>query len=571
MSPAPSPQRVLSPVTSFLHDIGLHGRSTHPAFEIEGNPLPDPIGDIWQAEEAASAFEEGILRSISLDSNRTEGDSSADANNDGDGEQKDEKDEGDESDEDDDEDFNRLGVVFRNESPAPLILCWLSESGSPHHFYRLGPLSDTTTSLNATSFEKLKTDHLENTGPGHAFCLGYVPGEEALTEVRKSRTLIRNKTEQNGTDGVDESKNDGVEDRKDANIVIAGYRPFKSKPALSSLSSASSSPSLLSRHVQLVTIKHVSTQRRRRRRIPWVGEKRVCSPLGPWCLGRRKSTGDDDSDCDSDDDNDLVLDPKGWRVTARWVRLESEAYDTTNKVYDESTLGGWPCKLEPNWNNGDKTSAEKLERDIREAALLLPPHARSYLQEHCKIWVNRSLSWGPKSCPVRGRGCCYHPSKEWLLRNGLSGMKHRCVEVNNGPCYKEDCDLWGIGGVMLHELSHAYHHGMLPGGYANKEIIQCYEMAMKEGLYDSVEYHCGISRFSGRHERSKKRAYACTNAMEYFAELSAAFLGGLDESKEYNKWYPFNRKQIQEHDPRAYELLSRLWKVDVNFATAKTS
>ena len=57
------------------------------------------------------------------------------------------------------------------------------------------------------------------------------------------------------------------------------------------------------------------------------------------------------------------------------------------------------------------------------------------------------------------------------------------------------------------------------------------------------------------------RAYACTNQMEYFAELSAAFLGGLDD-KEYNKWYPFNRKQIEEHDPKAYNMLKRLWMVE---------
>ena len=154
-----------------------------------------------------------------------------------------------------------------------------------------------------------------------------------------------------------------------------------------------------------------------------------------------------------------------------------------------------------------------------------------------------------------------------MINNGLSGEKHKCVEVNNAPNYRVDCDLWGIGGIMLHELSHAYHHGMLPDGYGNQEIQKCYEMAMKEGLYDSIEYHSDLSD-NGTMSKSTAKAYASTNAMEYFAELSAAFLGGLDDTKEYNKWYPYNRKQIHEHDPRAYELLSRLWKVDVN-ATAK--
>jgi hypothetical protein len=95
---------------------------------------------------------------------------------------------------------------------------------------------------------------------------------------------------------------------------------------------------------------------------------------------------------------------------------------------------------------------------------------------------------------------------------------------------------------------------MIPGGYDNKEIKECYEAAMKEGLYDCVKVH-GV-------QGPETKAYACSNCMEYFAELSAAFLGGTDENEEYNKWFPFNRKQLKEHDPRAYKLLARVWKVD---------
>ena len=141
-----------------------------------------------------------------------------------------------------------------------------------------------------------------------------------------------------------------------------------------------------------------------------------------------------------------------------------------------------------------------------------------------------------------------------------------CVEVNDAPQYRKDCDLWGNGGVMLHELSHAYHNGMLPDGYDNKEIQRCYDLAMKDGLYDSIEYHCGFGKDGKTVTKSTAKAYAASNAMEYFAELSAAFLGGLDDTKEYNKWYPFNRSQIKKHDPRAYELLLRLWKVDEDIA-----
>jgi hypothetical protein len=52
--------------------------------------------------------------------------------------------------------------------------------------------------------------------------------------------------------------------------------------------------------------------------------------------------------------------------------------------------------------------------------------------------------------------------------------------------------------------------------------------------------------------------------MEYFAELSVAFLGGLDDKKEHNKWFPFNRSQLKEHDPRAFHTLCRVWGVVID-------
>lgn len=106
---------------------------------------------------------------------------------------------------------------------------------------------------------------------------------------------------------------------------------------------------------------------------------------------------------------------------------------------------------------------------------------------------------------------------------------------------------------MIHELSHAYHFKVLPDGYDNAEIQECYEAAMRDGLYDCVQVHGS--------QGPTARAYACENCMEYFAELSTAFLGGKSD-EEYNKWYPFNRKQIKEHDPRAYALLKKVWNVE---------
>jgi hypothetical protein len=123
----------------------------------------------------------------------------------------------------------------------------------------------------------------------------------------------------------------------------------------------------------------------------------------------------------------------------------------------------------------------------------------------------------------------------------------------------------------------------LPDGYNNQDIDDCYEAAMKEGLYEQVQYHCAVNGFN---QETKKfdyaiktaKHYACTNAQEYFAELSVAFLSSLssDEGEgaakaegdnpkqqedDYNKWYPYNTTQLKDHDPRAFKLLQELWGV----------
>ncbi|KAK1737358.1 hypothetical protein QTG54_012225 [Skeletonema marinoi] len=170
------------------------------------------------------------------------------------------------------------------------------------------------------------------------------------------------------------------------------------------------------------------------------------------------------------------------------------------------------------------------------------------------IWINKSHMWGPRVAPIRGRDACFHPGAQWLSRNGDNPLKCGGVEFYDAKHYLSDCDHWGPGGLILHELSHAWHNIHVANGYDNEQIEECYEMAMKDGLYDCVRVHGS--------QGPKCKAYACTDPMEYFAELSVAFLGGLDDTLEHNKWFPFNRTQLREHDPRAFDMLCQMWGVD---------
>ncbi|KAL9182704.1 hypothetical protein ACHAXT_013356 [Thalassiosira profunda] len=264
------------------------------------------------------------------------------------------------------------------------------------------------------------------------------------------------------------------------------------------------------------------------------------------------------------DDDEVTM-----TVTACLAQLDPTPIDVSAKHYDAIVLGGWPCRAEPGCfgnddptNNNDTDSTnnpsnplrDRFASDLAAAAHHLPPHARAQLQASTPVWINASHRYGPAAAPIRNRDGCFHPTASWLLKNGDNPSKRGGVEWYDAAHYCSDCRHWGPGGLMLHELSHAWHCLHTPDGYDNADVISTYRQAMAEGLYDCVRVHGP--------QGPTCKAYACSNQMEYFAELSVAFLGGLDDEVEHNKWYPFNRRQLREHDPRAFAMLCRIWGVE---------
>jgi hypothetical protein len=98
--------------------------------------------------------------------------------------------------------------------------------------------------------------------------------------------------------------------------------------------------------------------------------------------------------------------------------------------------------------------------------------------------------------------------------------------------------------ILLHEISHAVHRLVLPGGYGNQGVRFAYRQAMDRRLYDNVQNSDG----------GIGRAYAATNEFEYFAELSCAYLDRC-------RWFPFTRADLKEHDPTGYRLMESCWGV----------
>ena len=132
----------------------------------------------------------------------------------------------------------------------------------------------------------------------------------------------------------------------------------------------------------------------------------------------------------------------------------------------------------------------------------------------------------------------YHPGEKWLRENGRNPVMVKCVEFTNVAIFEKECIRMPM--LVLHELSHAYHHQVV--GHDHAELNAAYEKAKAGGGYDAVKNHAGKTM----------RAYAMSNPMEYFAENTEAFFGK-------NDFFPFDSAALKAHDPEMFALLERIW------------
>jgi len=144
----------------------------------------------------------------------------------------------------------------------------------------------------------------------------------------------------------------------------------------------------------------------------------------------------------------------------------------------------------------------------------------------------------------------FHPDAGWLRANGRDPAMAKAVEFSNIRIF--EAETLRMPNFALHELAHAYHNRVLPSGFANPQIKAAYEQAKASGKYDRTERWHGNGK-----PNTFERAYALTNSQEYFAETSEAYFSR-------NDFFPFNRDELQRHDPEMYALLEKLWGISGN-------
>jgi dipeptidyl-peptidase-4 len=202
-------------------------------------------------------------------------------------------------------------------------------------------------------------------------------------------------------------------------------------------------------------------------------------------------------------------------------------------------IEGWSVRIHRKLLEQDAAATaralELLTVQLREIKHTVPAAAVAHLQK-VPLWIS------PEYPGVQPRAE-YHPNAGWLRDHGRDPAMAKGVEFTNVRIFEREVSRMPC--FVLHELAHSFHDQVL--GFENPEIEATYQHAKASGSYDHVERHNGEGR-----PNTFNRAYAMTNAKEYFAENSEAFFGT-------NDFFPFNRDELAKHDPEMFRLLDRLW------------
>lgn len=138
----------------------------------------------------------------------------------------------------------------------------------------------------------------------------------------------------------------------------------------------------------------------------------------------------------------------------------------------------------------------------------------------------------------------YHPSETWLVANGYIPEKAMCVEISNITNFIN----WTNQNqpyMVLHELSHAYHHRVL--NFNDPTITNAFNNAISNNLYTNISYHTG-----GGNYINQATAYALTNEKEFFAEITEAYFG-------LNDYFPFDYNDLNNYDIVGFNAALFIW------------
>lgn len=174
---------------------------------------------------------------------------------------------------------------------------------------------------------------------------------------------------------------------------------------------------------------------------------------------------------------------------------------------------------------------DELDAQLYRIVRTVPEPALGKIRQ-VAVWVHHKAPWT--------RCMAYHPGREFLVEHGMNPAMAKGIEVGDARTFL----VWTLDQpwMVLHELAHAYHDRFLEKGFDNPPVLEAYRAAMGKKLYTKVMGWKGPER----------DAYAATNQMEYFAELTEAWFG-------QNDMFPFVRGELLAHDPEGATAVAAAW------------
>jgi len=174
------------------------------------------------------------------------------------------------------------------------------------------------------------------------------------------------------------------------------------------------------------------------------------------------------------------------------------------------------------------SAAKQLEKAVARAISSFPARVR-----HEFRGVRYYLFTGAESRVGARRG------GQWYFRKGnnASARFDDSIVIRSAKDYIERYSAERAAQTAAHELSHAYYR------YHRKRIYwsvnKAFKNAKSKKLYTNVKHKNG---------RTIKKAYAMTNQVEYFAEISKIFIIG-------GPHFPFNISDLKQYDPVGYKVV----------------
>ena len=136
----------------------------------------------------------------------------------------------------------------------------------------------------------------------------------------------------------------------------------------------------------------------------------------------------------------------------------------------------------------------------------------------------------------------YHPSVAWLRDHGHDPKLAKAVHLPQAIDLVNRMLVDQQPMAILHELAHAYHDQVLD--FDEPRVKAAWVRFKESGKFEKTLHIAGNTR----------PHYALTNQLEFFAEMTEAFLGT-------NDFYPFVRGELKRSFPIG-QLLEEIWLKD---------